>query len=134
MKCYNCGNEIPDGRDYCPVCGQSLIVNGQANELKVWTVFGKLSKIFGIVSIATCWIPILLSWGFAIPAIVFGILASKKSKNEETISNGKTGKILSIIALIVSLLVYIIFLVVVMVMNFTTIYELLDRYGLVVHF
>ena len=73
MYCRNCGTQLIDGSNYCPYCGNEIdkkdivvpkepeIVDWSGadknpNEIrvpKVWSVFAKLSKIFGIVSIST---------------------------------------------------------------------------------
>ncbi len=31
MKCYNCGNNLPDGAKYCIVCGQKIGEKGNAS-------------------------------------------------------------------------------------------------------
>ena len=133
MYCRNCGTQLIDGSNYCPYCGNEIdkkdivvpkepeIVDWSGadknpNEIrvpKVWSVFAKLSKIFGIVSISTCWIPIfgLAMISLSIPGIVFGGLGKKGKANDTVAHNSNIGLILSIIATVLSIICYILFIV-----------------------
>lgn len=134
MYCKNCGKELIDGSKFCPYCGnevdkEDIVVptepeiidwsgaDKNPNEIKVpkvWAVFAKISKIFGIVTISTFWIPI---FGFAmlslsIPGIVFGALSKKGRANETVAHNGRLGLILNIISTVLAFVAYILFVVI----------------------
>lgn len=132
MYCRNCGKELVDGSKFCSNCG--ALINEQKEEVKeekveviedyattsqtpkvskVWVVFGKLAKIFGIVSISTCWIPILglMILSISMPGIVFGALAMAKGKADRAVkSSGTIGMILSIVSTVLAFVFYILFI------------------------
>jgi len=133
MFCKYCGKEVEQDVKFCPNCGAKLEEAEPAVEptevvseaettaenkpLKVWFVFGKVSKILSTVAISLCWIP-YLSFVLAIPAIVLGAL-SKKSQDPEIIGNFKGTLIKSIIAAAVSMTVYIIIVAVMEISAFS---------------
>lgn len=123
MFCTYCGKKIEDNAHYCPQCGakvekeydyssQSATKDDnnytepqQKKPAKVWSVFAKVGKIIGIVTISTCWIP----WAAAIIGIygvVFSALGSKAT-DEESIQNKKKGLTYSIVGGAISLTLFI---------------------------
>lgn len=66
MICKKCGFEMEDGFDYCPKCGTKVVLEVETEAVPheeqkhagCWRVFAIVSKILGIVSLASCWIPI----------------------------------------------------------------------------
>ena len=134
MFCKNCGKELIEGSKFCPYCGidvnpENVVVEETPEVVstpevvnepevvevpKVWKVFAKISKIFGIISISTCWIPVLglYMWMLSIPGIVFAALGRKGSKDPVVNSQSKVGLILSILSTVLAFVLYILFAVV----------------------
>lgn len=115
MKCKVCGTECPKGSKYCLNCGTQLeeepeIVEAEVvsekKPAKVWKVFAKLGKIFGIIAISTSVIPFMSYFGFGVNGIICSCLG-KKANDEESASNAKLGLTLSIIALCISVVMTI---------------------------
>ena len=138
MICKNCGEQLIDGSSFCPFCGVEFsadeIVKPQKVEVqkfskmknnpneinvpKVWKVFALVSKIIGIVTLATCWIPIFgfAMLSFSIPGIIFGALSKRGQVNDTVARNRKIGLILCVLSTILSIVFYIILLIIVYVM------------------
>ena len=133
MNCKNCNAQLIDGSSFCPFCGAEFSddeiikpkkVEVQAftrknpNEIKVakvWKVLSKLSKIFGIVSLALCWIPILgfIMLDFSIPGLVFGVISGRGQANDTVARDRKKGIVLCILSITLTIICYVIFLVIV---------------------
>ena len=124
MYCTKCGTEVSESANYCPRCGEKLeekisleenrigeIVYSCGSTDKLWVVFGKLSKIFGIIALALCWLPYFLGLVFGLPAIVLGGMARRKSAYQKTRRNASVGIGLAIPAFIISSLVFFVFIV-----------------------
>lgn len=128
MYCSKCGSEIFGNPIFCPSCGanldsvkveekpvyQNVANNNEGHVAGVWRTFAKLAKVFGIVSICICWIPIFgfMAWAVSIPGIVFGSLGRNKGAASATVkSNGTIGMILSILSTVGAFLFYIIFII-----------------------
>lgn len=110
MYCRNCGTQLMDDNNFCPKCGYPtnkvyvpVQQSQQTRTTTVWNKFYGLGKAFGIVSIATCWIPVMgiLALMFSLPGIVFGALGKKVGSS--------TGLVLSIVATVLSPIFYVIF-------------------------
>ena len=126
MFCSNCGKEIDEDTKFCPHCGTNLQDPApkapapapapapveEKKPAKVWTVFSRISKILGIVCIATALIPYLnyFSLSFSIVGIVMACLG-RKAKTEETDAACRIGLALSIAALVVSFVTAILYTV-----------------------
>ena len=140
MYCIKCGKEISDNVNFCPSCGAKVEVVLKAEEVVVesveeevvetvvasqpvstephvagvWKTFAKLAKVFGIVSISTCWIPVfgLMMLTLSMPGIAFGALGMSKGKASKAVkSSGTIGMILSIIATVLAFVFYVLFIV-----------------------
>ena len=133
MYCKNCGAHVEDGALFCSECGQKQqeaqqyrpqVVENQYqqpayNGRAVAVPGSPNSLVFGILSMAFSWIPIL-----SIVGIVMGALAIGKSKTFRRMNGGllfgasKVGFIFGIIGLISSIIgtvYWIIYLLVVCV-------------------
>ncbi len=97
---------------FCPECCQQVLVDTETcecgykfveilkptekpeinQESGCWATFSKLSKIFGSISMAIFWIPIigLFCLEISVPGIVFGALG-KRSKKEYAKEDAKLG-------------------------------------------
>ena len=124
MFCTYCGKKLEDNTHYCPNCGAKVEKEydysdqsatqtetkdyaepQQKKPAKVWSVFAKVGRIIGVVTISTCWIP----WVAAIIGIygvVFSALGSKAT-DEESIQNRKKGLTYSIVGGAISLTLFI---------------------------
>lgn len=123
MKCQNCNTELLENTTVCPNCGENcestpaqVVDNSQEevqNEAGCWATFAKVSKILGIITICTFWIPVLGLYAMlpGIPGIVFGILG-KRSKKDGAAPNANKGFVLSLVGTILAVAVYFIFIVV----------------------
>lgn len=124
MFCTKCGQKVSDNANYCPRCGEKLIdkINLEENNYgeivisrgssdKLWVVFGKISKILGIVAFALCWVPYFLGLILGLPAIVLGGLARRKTAYEETRRNASLGIGLAIPAVVISFIIFFAFIV-----------------------
>ena len=125
MKCKNCNAELLEGSAFCPYCGTKCdspeveVLNKfeipnekqaeqKESEASCWEKFANISRILGIVTMCTFWIPIfgLFSMLPGIPGIVFGALGKHSKKNgvNDIAASGFTkslvGTILSIVAYI----------------------------------
>lgn len=127
MFCTKCGKELENDAVFCPNCGAKVaeleieepVIESSENKkpAKCWSVFAKVSKILGIVAIATCWLPFLIGLEAGVSGIVFAILG-KHAIDEEAISNRKRGLTMSIVGSIISYVVFLVFiLVMVLVYN-----------------
>ncbi|MBQ7277537.1 MAG: hypothetical protein IJS58_09875, partial [Bacilli bacterium] len=93
----------------------------------VWKVFAKVSKIVGIVAIATSICGI--SWcTFSIIGVVFGILAGK-AKDEEADAMRSLGIKLSVAGAIISLVLYIVYVILAVVFSVPFFEDLINQYG-----
>ena len=129
MYCRNCGKEISDETRFCPACGTKqfeessqtrnasyddpFTTSCEATEIedkpaKCWSVFAKVGKILGIVSIAIAVIPFLYGLAVGVHGIVFSCLG-RKAIDDEAIRNRKVGLILSIIAVCVSFFTFVLY-------------------------
>lgn len=121
MYCRNCGKKIEEVSNFCIYCGHAVdgIIHKKQTVPRVWSVFAKLSKIFGIVCISTCWIPFfgLSMLSLSVPGIVFGALGRKGSADKTVGSNSIIGLILSIISTVLAFVFYILFIVVMMYLS-----------------
>ena len=136
MYCRNCGRELSKDSRYCPGCGAEQISQATYDDpftttvapeivekkpAKVWSIFSKIGKIFGIVTISTCWIPV---WGMAI-ALELGIVGivfcclGRKAKTDVADSNYRTGLKLAIPGIIISIVVYVVWLVILSATGYT---------------
>ena len=95
MKCLQCNAETLEDSKFCPYCGAAIskeekdnietkeyTISKKEEEAKCWAKFAKISKILGIITICTFWIPIygILAVETGVPGIVFGCLG-KRTKN-----------------------------------------------------
>lgn len=120
MYCPVCGEKLDNNVNYCPKCGAKIendlvervenvenIEEKQENKpAKCWSVFAKVSRILGIVAVATCWIPLLIGLEVGTCGIVFAILGNH-AIDEEAILNRKSGLKMSIIGTVISFLTFI---------------------------
>ena len=117
MYCKNCGARIEEDSKYCIYCGTEVKViedtfeevEKEKKPAKVWKIFAKVSKIIGIVCIATCVIP-LFSFEIGAAGVVFGILGGR-AQDKEADEWRKLGINLSITGAIVSVVSYILIFV-----------------------
>lgn len=112
MFCKKCGYELEDDAIYCSNCGEA-IEGRQVVEDKpaqVWKVFAKVSKVLGIVSICTCFIPMIAGLGTAPIGVVLGMLG-EKAKDKEADEWRKLGVNLSVIGGALSFVSYILIFV-----------------------
>ena len=136
MRCKYCGQEVLEEANFCNNCGANLkeetieqeeikdaeMIN-ESNEnqqapLKCWSIFAKVSKILGIVSLCICWIPIVGLFGIlpGIPGIVFGALG-KKANNDEANANAKKGFVMSLIGSIIAVSFYLLIFIVLFILG-----------------
>ena len=120
--CPNCQKAVSAEKEQCE-CGYRFVevINEkkeekpQNQEAGCWAIFAKVSRILGIVTISTFWIPIfgIMAIAPGIEGIIFGCLGkvSKKPAAREMASSGFTkclvGSILSIVAYVVWLRIII---------------------------
>lgn len=111
--CKNCGKELSEGQVFCPECGQSqndevVVETEQPKVAKVWGVFAKLSKIFGIVAFILSFIPFLniISWELGPVAIVFSILGKKDPTCTDLC---KRGLVFGILGTVLGLVLYFVY-------------------------
>ena len=127
MFCQNCGNQLEDSAKFCDSCGASVAAdyvvdnvvvsdysdatqkNTPPKQAKCWSVFAKISKILGIISIALCWIPFVVVCSTGPVGIVFGCLGNV-AKDDVSRKNKTIGLTLSIIGSIVSFIAYFVLL------------------------
>lgn len=123
MFCQNCGNQLEDSAKFCDSCGASVAAdnivvtdytetvqeNTAPKKAKCWSVFAKVSKILGIISIALCWIPFVVVCSTGPVGIVFGCLGNV-AKDDVSRKNKTIGLTLSIIGSIVSFIAYFVLL------------------------
>ena len=127
MYCKKCGRELTSDTRYCPSCGAEVtaqqtyedpftttVTLEEKKPAKVWSIFSKIGKILGIVSIATSWIPFLIGLTVGIPGIVLSCLG-RKAGTEVAQKNFKLGLILSIVGVVVSFFSYLIFYIIIIV-------------------
>ncbi len=128
MKCNNCNAELLEGSSFCPYCGtkcESVVepkVEVLNNEPKedvqtepgCWAVFARISRILGIVTISTFWIPIFGLFAIipGIPGIVFGGLG-KNSKKNDVIETASSGFRKSLIGTILAVSFYFLFVIII---------------------
>ena len=107
MYCSSCGQEVNDGTKFCPYCGNELKVEEINNNKpsKVYSVFANIGKVFSIVAIASCWLP-LFSLVLAAPGIVFSAIG-KKSRDEEKIKSCKKSITRCIVGAVISFIIFI---------------------------
>lgn len=84
----------------------------ELNESPIFYKFAKLSKIFGIIALCLCYIP-LIGESLAVVGIVFGSIG-KKSSNETVRRVASKGLTLSVISVIISHLVIDILVIILM--------------------
>ena len=128
MKCKNCNAELLEGSSFCPYCGSKCdspeveILNKNEipnekqaeekdTEASCWESFANVSRILGIVTMSTFWIPIfgLFAMLPGIPGIVFGALG-KRSKKYGVSDTASSGFIKSLLGTILSFVAYIFWL------------------------
>lgn len=137
MYCPNCGNQLSDDARFCNACGTAVqteakaepayqepvyeepVVVEEQKHAKCWSVFAKISKILGIISIALCWIQLLSFCTTSIPGIVFGCLG-KGAHTEDADKMRKIGITLSIIGGIISIVIFLIRLLLPVVGKYTS--------------
>lgn len=127
MYCTKCGTQIQTGQYHCPNCGNPVSVtdsdfacdnyevakyNFPPQRKGPWNSFASAGHILGLVSIITCWIPII---GFfaCITGTVGIVMASlgKRSTEDAFIRKASIGLTLSIVGMIVGIIVYVLFLI-----------------------
>ena len=117
MFCPVCGEKLENGVNYCPKCGakienelvervEEVEEKKEKKPAKCWSVFAKVSRILGIVAVATCWMPILIGLEAGVTGIVFSILGNH-AIDDEAIQNRKSGLKMSIIGSVISFLTFI---------------------------
>ena len=109
-----CGSKIETQNETveAEVVNEEKVETNQAAEEKparVWFVFSTLSKVFGIIALATFWMAFAYC-SFGPAAIVFGILG-KKSKDPDSIKSCELGIKLGIIGTALSLVAFIVYTV-----------------------
>ena len=128
MKCNNCNAELLEGSSFCPYCGTKCesvvaqkveVLNNEPKEAVqiepgCWAVFARISRILGIVTISTFWIPIFGLFAIipGIPGIVFGGLG-KNSKKNDVIETASSGFRKSLIGTILAVGFYFLFVVII---------------------
>ena len=131
MYCRNCGKEINEETRFCPACGSKPYVenkesygstyddlfttSSEATEVedkpaKCWSVFAKVGKILGIISIAIAIIPLLYGLVVGVHGIVFSCLG-RKAIDDEAINNRNIGLKLSIAGTVISFFSFILYVV-----------------------
>ena len=109
MYCKYCGKEHNDESLFCSYCGEQITEKKEENKpAKCWSVFAKVGFVLGIITIATCWIPIfgLYSLLPGIHGIVFAALGNKANQ-QPFMRNATTGLALSIVGTILSIVCFI---------------------------
>lgn len=124
MFCKYCGKKLEDDAKFCSNCGAKVEKEydysyqsapkdeteyqdvNQKKPAKVWSVFAKVGRILGIVTISLCWLP-YFAFIVSIPGVTFSILGSR-AIDEESIDNRKKGLVLSIVGGAISLILYIV--------------------------
>lgn len=120
MFCKYCGKEHADDALYCSNCGEA--VNAKKVEEKkparCWSIFARVGKALGIVTLATCWIPIfgLYSLIPGMIGITFGVLG-KFAREEPYTSSARTGFITSLIGTILSFVLFFAFIFLMIVLS-----------------
>lgn len=116
MYCEYCGKKIEDNSKYCLYCGSRVnefceeikenVTKKEDKPAKVWKTFAKVSRILGIVSICTFFVPLIGFVETGPVGVVLGILGGR-AKDEEADDWRRTGITLSIIGACLSLVSYI---------------------------
>ena len=126
MYCTKCGRQIQDGHCYCPNCGNPVLVtdedfprgnyevsesNPQTQHKGPWNCFANAGHILGLISIITCWIPIIGFFACATGTVGI-VMASlgKRSTEDAFVRKANIGLTLSIVGMIVGIIVYGLFL------------------------
>ena len=130
MKCKKCNAELLDSSAFCPYCGTKCedpvieIIDNmnykkemnqeKDDEATCWAKFANVGNTLGIITIATCWIPILGLYAFlpGVPGIVFSSLG-KKSRKINVKEKAKSGFLKSLIGTILSFIIFIIWVVII---------------------
>ena len=120
MYCEYCGKKIEDNSKYCLYCGSKVnefgeeikenVTKKEDKPAKVWKTFAKVSRILGIVSICTCFIPMIAGLGTAPIGVVLGMLG-EKAKDKQADEWRKLGVNLSVIGGALSFVSYILIFV-----------------------
>lgn len=109
MFCKYCGKEHEEDALFCAYCGEPITEHQQEKKpAKCWSVFARIGEILGIITIATCFIPIfgLYSLIPGIHGIVFAGLG-KNAKEQPYVSKASVGLTLSIVGTILSIVCFI---------------------------
>lgn len=127
MYCTKCGKQIQAGQCYCPNCGTPVPVidedfphdnydvaecTPQPQRRGPWNSFARAGHILGLISIITCWIPIIGFFACATGTVGI-VMASlgKRSTEDAFLRKACIGLTLSIVGMIVGIIVYALFLI-----------------------
>ena len=127
MYCTKCGKQIQEGQCYCPNCGTPVLVTDedfpranddvaectpQPQRKGPWNSFARAGHILGLISIITCWIPIIGFFACATGTVGI-VMASlgKRSTEDAFLRKASIGLTLSIVGMIIGIVVYTLFLI-----------------------